>query len=94
MSNPIEIKMSADQIETLIEGQQQQQKSIDQLSLHIVQLTTLIAGNELDKNDRGILGRVEKVEKNQEFIRKYSWMIVGGSFVVGFFIQYVWHNLK
>ena len=91
MSNPIEIKMSQDQIETLLEGQQQQQKSIDQLSLHIVQLTTLIAGNELDKQDRGMIGRLEKVEKNQENFKKYYWMGMGGIGVILFLVKYVWH---
>jgi hypothetical protein len=91
MNKPSEIAMSHDQIETLIEGQQQQQKSIDQLSVHIVRLTTIIAGNELDKQDRGMIGRLEKVEKNQESAKKYAWMILGAGAVVIFIIKYILH---
>lgn len=81
--------MSTEQIEELVDGQKALQKSTEQLSLHILKLTTLISGNELDKHDRGMIGRLEKVEKNQEYIKKYSWMIVGAALVVGFILNYV-----
>lgn len=91
MNKPFEIKMSADQIEALIEGQKELKRSNDQLSTYILQLKTLISGNELDKHDRGMIGRLEKVEKNQEAAKKYAWMVIGGAAVIMFIIKYVLH---
>lgn len=53
-----QIAMSTDQIELLIKGQTKQQQSIDQLAIHILKLTTLISGNEFDKDDKGMVGEL------------------------------------
>lgn len=73
MYNPNEIKMSQDQIELLIEGQKELKKSNDLLSVHILQLTTVIRGNELDRDDKGMIGdlreqnlRIANLEKDNE----------------------------
>lgn len=88
MNKTTTFEMSQDQIETLIEGQKQLKKSHDELSTYIIRLNALISGNELDKHDKGMIGRLDEVEKNQEKFQKYWWMTVGGAFVVGFVLKY------
>lgn len=90
MNKPNEITMSTDQIEALIDGLQQQHKSIDTLSIHILKLTTLISGNELDKDDKGMIGQLKAVRQDVEVLkeerRKQKWVFAGivlaGSFVI------------
>ena len=47
----------------------------------------IISGNPLDNKDRGMLGRLDKVERGMERVYKYWYLVVGGSFVIGYIFQ-------
>lgn len=94
MSKPTEINMSQTEVQVLNESMRALQKQFEAFATTQDLMVTLISGNELDKNDRGMVGRLEKVETNQENFKKYYWIGVGGALVVGFFLQYVWQVIK
>lgn len=81
MLNPIEITMSTNDVQELIEGQKALQKSHDVLSTHILKLTTLISGNELDRDDKGMIGRLADVEEDisqlKDSNKKIKWTFAG-----------------
>lgn len=81
MTNHQPIKMSADQIEALIEGQRQLQKQFNAFAETQDQLVFKISGNPLDKDDRGMIGEVKDVSKRvvtlEEKEKKRAWVIAG-----------------
>lgn len=87
------LEMSADQIEALIQGQQALHQSNQQLTTHILRLTTLISGNELDKDDKGMIGDVRDlktdVDKLKDNAKKFYWMLGGAVIVGGFLLQVI-----
>lgn len=88
--NTTNFKMSQTEIQTLTKGLELLQEQFTEFSSTQDRLVILIAGNqELDKKDRGLLGRFEKVEQTQEKYIKYYWMFLGGAFVVGFILSYI-----
>jgi hypothetical protein len=83
------VNMSADQIEVLtgkLDQVIQQNHSIVETQ---DKMLFLISGNPLDKDDKGLVGEFKEVKKDVERFKKYYWMIVGGSFVAGVFMNFV-----
>ena len=66
MTKPHEIAMSNNDLQELNEGIKSLQKSNELLSIHILQLKTLISGNELDKEDKGMIGQLREVVQDVE----------------------------
>lgn len=89
-----QIAMSQNDVDSLNENLKSLQKQFEVFAGTQDLMVTLISGNELDKNDTGMVGRLEKVEENQEKFQKYLWMGMGGAMVVGFILQYVWQIIK
>lgn len=81
MNKPHEIAMSTTDVQELNEGMKALQKSNEQLSVHILRLTTLISGNELDKDDKGMVGQLREVMQDVEELKlakkRIGWSIAG-----------------
>lgn len=90
MHKATNIEMSATEIATLQEGINELKDQFSDFSNSLNEIKIFVAGNQkLDSKDRGLVGRVEKVEKSQERFVKLYWMFVGGSFVVGFIVKWL-----
>lgn len=99
MSKPNEITMSTNDLQELGEGIKSLQKSNELLSIHILQLKTLISGNELDKEDKGMIGQLREVVQDVEELKlskkRIGWSIAGFMFAGSIFyaiIQIVINN--
>jgi hypothetical protein len=87
-------EMSQNEVSALNESVLSLQKQFEAFATTQDLLVTLISGNELDKNDKGMAGRLEQVEKNQDKFQRYIWMGMGGAMVIGFIFQYIWQYFK
>lgn len=94
MQNNHQLEMSQNEVQLLNENLKNLQKQFEAFATTQDRMVTLISGNELDKNDTGMVGRLEKLEQNQEKFQKYIWMGMGGAMVVGFILQYFWQYIK
>jgi hypothetical protein len=88
MRKTTNLEMSQDQIEALTEGLQDVKKTTNEMSLQLVRIETLLSGNELDKGDKGMVGKLDEVWRFKEATKKYIWMFIGGTGVVIFIIKY------
>lgn len=86
-----QIEMSTHEVQSLNENLKALQKQFDVFASTQDNMVTLLSGNELDPNDTGMIGRLQKVEQNQQKIQKGVWLALGGFAVIIFIIKYVWH---
>lgn len=86
-----QLAMSTQDYLALKEGIEAIQKQNEEMAVEVLQIKICVSGNELDKNDTGMIGRVKKLEANQEKARKYIWMLVGGGVVITFILKYILH---
>lgn len=66
------------------------QEQLDTIEKKLDTITTALIGNEF--NSKGLVHRVEAVEKYQESDKKEKWMVAGGVIVIGGLIKF-WDKL-
>lgn len=62
------------------------QEQLDTIEKKLDKITTALVGNEF--NSKGLVHRVEAVEKYQESDKKEKWMVAGGVVVIGGLIKF------